>query len=89
MQLDYTWEASNGGEFRLYGVASYQPESVRQLIADAPALDYSGNRDGPLEWQGNVGLDWYRGPVSVRWNTQFYDSYHVYDLLPVLRTSQK
>jgi outer membrane receptor protein involved in Fe transport len=41
-------------------------------------LNYSGNADGPLKWQGNAGFDWTRGRLGARWNTQFYDSYNVY-----------
>lgn len=77
-QLDYSFETSTAGKFRAYGVASWQPDSIRQLVIQAPALNYSGNRDGPLEWQGNAGLDWTYGKLSVRWNTQYFHSYNIY-----------
>lgn len=77
-QLDYTLRTEKLGQFRFYGVATWQPDTVRQFIINAPSANYSGNLDGPLKWQGNVGVDWTMGRVSVRWNTQFYDSYTVY-----------
>jgi iron complex outermembrane recepter protein len=77
-QADYRLRTREMGEFRFYGVATWQPDTVRQLIVAAPATNYTGNIDGPLEWQGNVGLDWTLDNLSIRWNTQFYDSYKIY-----------
>lgn len=77
-QIDYDRDFGDWGRARFYALATWQPETVRQLVPGAAALDYSGNRDGPLEWQGNGGFDWERGAWRVRWNTQFYDSYNVF-----------
>lgn len=77
-QADYSRHLGDWGRIRLYALATLQKDAVRQLAAGLPALNYAGNRDGPLEWQGNGGFDWERGPWRVRWNTQFYDSYNIY-----------
>lgn len=77
-QIDYDRDFGDWGRARFYALATLQPETVGQLVPGAAALDYSGNRDGPLEWQGNGGFDWERGAWRVRWNTQFYDSYNVF-----------
>jgi outer membrane receptor protein involved in Fe transport len=76
-QVDYEKGLKQWGQLRLYALASWQPDTVRQLIPAAPSLNFSGNRDGPLEWQGNAGFDWTLGKLTVRWNTQFYDSYRI------------
>lgn len=76
-QVDYSRDLGDWGQVRLYALASRQTVAARQLAAGSPALNYAGNSDGPLEWQGNGGLDWERGAWRVRWNTQFYDSYNI------------
>jgi iron complex outermembrane receptor protein len=77
-QIDYEFKTDRFGTMRLYALATWQPDAVRQLLSGAAALNYSGNRDGPLEWQGNAGFDWTLGKLGVRWNTQFYDSYNIF-----------
>ena len=78
MQADYERDLGSWGRVRFYALATWQIQTTRQLVAGTPALDYSGNRDGPLQWQGNGGFDWEYGDWRVRWNTQVYDSYNIY-----------
>lgn len=82
-QFDYEFKLAQAGKFRVYALASWQPDSSRQLIAGTPALNYSGNADGPLKWQGNAGIDWKVGKWGVNWNTQFYASYNVFPTVDV------
>lgn len=77
-QVDYERQTQGYGEFRVYALATWQPDTVRRLVAGAPALNYSGNADGPLEWQGNGGIDWTLGAWQVLWNTQYYAGYNVF-----------
>ena len=77
-QADYRFETERAGKFRVYGVASWQPDTVRQVVVDSPAVNYSGYSNGPLKWSGNGGIDWELGNLGVQWNAQFYDSYYVY-----------
>jgi outer membrane receptor protein involved in Fe transport len=77
-QIDYEFESDRWGKMRLYALGTWQPDALRQLLSGGAALNYSGNRDGPLEWQGNAGFDWTLGKLGVRWNTQFYDSYNIF-----------
>jgi outer membrane receptor protein involved in Fe transport len=78
IQADYSFESPRLGKFRVYGLATWQPDTIRQVLSVIKPLNYSGNADGPLKWQGNAGFDWTRGRLGARWNTQFYDSYNVY-----------
>lgn len=80
-QADYERATSRFGDFRVYAVATWHLDSTRQLSANAPALNYAGNADGPLEWQANAGVEWTWSDWQVRWNTQYYDSYNVFPTL--------
>ncbi|MBL8268798.1 TonB-dependent receptor [Steroidobacter sp.] len=35
---------------------------------------------GPLEWRGNVGLNWGYGALKASWDTTYYGSYRQYDI---------
>lgn len=87
IQADYETDLGSAGKLRLYALASYQPDTKRQLIVGSPILNYSGNADGPLKWQGNGGIDWTIGGWSVQWNTQFYSHYNVYSTQDVSTTT--
>ncbi|MBX3563541.1 MAG: TonB-dependent receptor [Sphingomonas sp.] len=77
-QADYAFKTSKWGDFRLYALATWQPDTVRQQTIGLRPLNFTGNSDGPLEVQGNAGIDWTIGKLAVRWNTQFYNSYNIY-----------
>lgn len=77
-QFDYAFETRGAGKFRVYALASWQPDALKQLLPQAELVNYTDNRDGPLLWQGNGGVDWTKGGLSVRWNTQFWNSYNIY-----------
>ncbi len=79
VQLDYVVESEGVGKLRLYALGTWQPDSIRQTTAQGASLNYSGNRDGPLLWQGNGGFDWQRGGLNVQWNTQVFNSYNIYN----------
>ena len=74
-QLDYAKETESFGEFRLYAVASHAMTFEENVLADSEVVNLVGFEDGPLEWRGNIGLDWNRGPWSAGWNMQYYDSH--------------
>ena len=80
-QLDYLIENKPFGDLRLYALATWHPDSIRQTTAEGVSLNYAGNADGPLHWQGNGGFDWELGKVSVKWNTQVYGSYNIHSTL--------
>lgn len=77
-QADYTFDLPQAGRLRLYGIATYNVAAEKQIVVAAPSLDYVDNLGGPLEWQGNAGLDWEYENWNIRWNTQFYDGYNVF-----------
>jgi iron complex outermembrane receptor protein len=78
-QLDYNIESEKLGKVRLYAIGTWHPDSIRQTTAAGTSLNYAGNRDGPLLWQGNGGFDWQLGDLNIQWNTQFYNSYNSYN----------
>jgi outer membrane receptor protein involved in Fe transport len=77
LQADYTTQVG-GGDLRLYAVATYMPSYENQLLPLSPVVNKVSYSDGPLAWRGNAGFSWDRGPLTVAWNTQFYDSYLVF-----------
>ena len=77
-QADYKFDTARFGNFHVYALATWQPDSIRHLIVGADDLNYSGNADGPLEWQGNAGFNWTMGNIGVRWNTQYYHGYNIF-----------
>lgn len=71
LKLDWALAPILGGETQLYGAATWQPTLRTRRRPDTPWLDRVGYRDGPLEWRGNTGVQWSRGPVLVDLNVQF------------------
>lgn len=80
IQADYTINAEKLGKLRWYAVATWQPHYKNTLRPDVAETDRVGFSGGPLEWRGNLGLDWNLGAWAMRWNAQFYDSYRVYSV---------
>lgn len=70
-QLDWTPPPILDGETRLYGAATWQPTLRTRRRPGLPWLDRLGYRDGPLEWRGNAGVQWERGPLLVDLNLQY------------------
>src|SRR5262249_52993697 len=77
IQADYAWKNGRVGDVRLYAVATYQPNFERRTMPITPFVESTGFSDGVLNWRGNGGLTWSKGPSSVGWNAQFYDAYRV------------
>ena len=70
-QLDWTPPPILDGQTRLYGAATWQPTLRTRRRPGLPWLDRLGYRDGPLEWRGNAGVQWERGPLLVDLNLQY------------------
>ena len=77
-QLNYNRETGKFGDFALYAVATLQTATESQVLPTSDVIDRTGFSDGPLEWRGNIGLDWSGESLSFGWNAQFFDSYTVY-----------
>ena len=77
-QVNYTWDTESRGTFDAYVVATLQTTLKSQIISGSETIDRAGFSDGPLEWRGNVGLNWDWGAWAAAWNAQYYDSYKVY-----------
>lgn len=71
VQLDWTLPRVLEGDTRLYGAGAWQPILRTRRRPDTPWLDRVGFRDGPLEWRGNVGVQWTRGPLLLDLNAQY------------------
>lgn len=78
IQVDYTLETGRFGSFHPYVIASWQPHYKNQILPTSPVVDSVGFDGAPLEWRGNIGVDWQAGPWTLGWNAQYYDSYFVY-----------
>jgi iron complex outermembrane receptor protein len=72
-QLDWALPPVFDGETLLYGAATWQPTLRTRRRPGTPWLDRVGYRDGPLEWRGNAGAQWTRGPLTVDLNVQYLD----------------
>ena len=72
-QLDWALPRMMGGETMIYGVATWQPTLRTRRRPGTAWLDRVGYRDGPLEWRGNAGVQWERGPVLLDLNAQYLD----------------
>jgi outer membrane receptor protein involved in Fe transport len=70
-QLDWTLEPVFDGDTRVYGAATWQPTLKSRRKPNGPWLDRVGFRDGPLEWRGNAGVQWERGPLLLDLNAQY------------------
>ena len=77
-QVNYDWRSDRFGNFGLYAVATYQPTLSSEVLPGSGEVDRAGFANGPLEWRGNVGLNWDRGPWSAGWNAQYFDDYLVF-----------
>ncbi|TRW17213.1 TonB-dependent receptor [Glacieibacterium frigidum] len=80
--IDYPFEVANLGRFKAYLNATWEPHYRQQNVAGGPVVERVGFADGPLEWRGNAGIDWSRGPWSAGLNAQFYSRYRVTSALP-------
>lgn len=78
IQADYTLQTRSVGDFRLFAVATYQKSFERIGAPGSAFLDSVGFNGGLLKWRGNAGVSWDRGPLTVGWSTQYFDSYRAY-----------
>lgn len=70
-QLDWTLPHTAEGQARLYGAATWQPTLRSKLRRETAWIDRAGYSDSPLEWRGNGGVEWTRGPLTVDFNVQY------------------
>ncbi len=71
LQLDWALAPMFEGQTRLYGAATWQPTLRTRRGPQTAWLDRVGYRDGPLEWRGNAGVQWTRGPLLMDLNAQY------------------
>jgi iron complex outermembrane receptor protein len=71
VQLDWTLPPVLGGQTQVYGAGTWQPTLRTRRRPDTAWLDRVGFRDGPLEWRGNAGVQWTRGPLLIDLNAQY------------------
>src|SRR5690606_33904202 len=63
VQADYHWSTERYGDFHAYALATWQPHYRNQLLPDTSAIERVGFSGGMLEYRGNMGLTWARGPL--------------------------
>jgi hypothetical protein len=78
-QANYGLNPRGMGRIEVYLVATMQTALERRILPDSQMMDRVGYNDGVLKWRGNTGINWTSGNVSATLNTQFYDSYFVYN----------
>ena len=76
-QLDWQVPIGARSSIGTHAKLTWQPTLRRQKAPDLPVFNLVDYSDGPLEWRGNAGVDWQRGPFSVGLNGQYFSSYRV------------
>lgn len=76
VQFDWRLPLNGVAEVRLYGALTWEP-TFSTRSPGGETIDKVGFLDGPLEWRGNAGLEWVRGPLAADLNVQYYASYRV------------
>ncbi len=77
-QFDWDLPPVLWGETQLHGAATWQPVLRSKLKRDTPWLDRTGYRDSPLEWRGEAGVQWSRGPLTIDLTAQYLGGYNLY-----------
>ncbi|MGV7208763.1 TonB-dependent receptor plug domain-containing protein [Oxalobacteraceae bacterium A2-2] len=78
LQADYTAGSERFGQWRFHAAATYTQALSRRVLATDAEIDRAGFSDGPLQWRGNLGIEWSPNDNwSAGWNTQYYDSYRI------------
>lgn len=71
-KLDYTFQTEVAGDFRVFAAATYMPNFERRAVLGTPLVNQVGSSGNLLEWRGNAGLSWERGPWMVSWTARYY-----------------
>lgn len=77
LQFNYDLQTDRYGEFSFYVVATRNLERKGRLFSGDEYLDSVDFSNGPLKYQGNLGLDWSKANLSLGWNTQYFHSFNV------------
>ncbi len=72
-------EPDASASFAVYTVATLTPSLKRQYLPTSPKTETAGYAFSPLKERGTVGLDWSYGTWTLGWNTEYFDSYFVYN----------
>ncbi|MDQ0839287.1 TonB-dependent receptor [Sphingomonas faeni] len=65
------------GDLSLIASASWQPRYRSFVLPQYPILNYVNMAQGILEWRGNVGATWSKGPITLGTSGQYHGSYSV------------
>jgi outer membrane receptor protein involved in Fe transport len=75
LQADYAFDTAFG-RFAPFAVASYQTHFLQQFLPNGVVVDNVGiTSSNPLEWKGNLGLNWSYGAWSAGWTARYFSSY--------------
>lgn len=78
LQMDYSRDFGAIGSFSAFAAITRQQHLQRRFAPTTAEVETVGFNGGPLEWRGNVGLTWSRGPLTLGWTTTYFDSYYIY-----------
>jgi hypothetical protein len=75
VQLDWSRNLGNSGRLRLYGNATWYPSFENKQAPGDPWRSRLNYFDTLVQWRGNVGLEWSKGPLMVGLNAQYFGHY--------------
>ncbi|HEX8534809.1 MAG TPA: TonB-dependent receptor [Allosphingosinicella sp.] len=77
VDLDWQLMTRGGSTFRLFGSATWEPRFDSRASPSRAAVSRVGYADGPLEWRGNLGIEWVNGATTLDLNAQYLGRYRV------------
>jgi hypothetical protein len=77
-QGDYDLGLGRYGKLHFYAAATRQLHLERRTTQNTATVESVDFVDGPLKWRANGGATWTHGPITLGWNTQYYNSYKIY-----------
>lgn len=73
--MDYSFAVPRLGNWHLYLAGTHEMQFKKQLDPEITASNAVGLFDGPIAWQGNLGVDWSDKNWSAGWSAQYIDGY--------------
>lgn len=89
VQLDYHFPTANLGMFDFYALGTWNRYNVTQTKQGEPSIDDAGFSGGVPHYRINAGMTWQRGPMTLGWNLQYFDSYLTYPAFPAPLTDDQ
>ena len=82
VQFDYALPSTRWGTFSVFAMGTWETQLDVQTTPTAPVTDYLGwasVNNTPLDFKGNLGVEWSRQQWTLGWTTRYFSSYYVAD----------